>query len=147
LGGAVTIHAAVKYQQLFKGVIVENTFTSMADMVDRVMAVASKFKGLILRNHWRSIDLVPKIEQPIMFITGKADELVPFEMTLQLHDSASKSRQKELYIVFSGSHNDTWLVESKVYVDKIRRFMSDCMVLAKEGSEYIEDKMKSKHTI
>lgn len=67
----MAIHTAVKYGDYFKGVIVENTFTSMADMVDRVMVFASKVKGIILKNHWRSIDLVAKIEQPILYITGK----------------------------------------------------------------------------
>lgn len=106
----------------------------MADMVDRVMVFASKIKGFILKNHWRSIDLVAKIEQPIMYITGKQDELVPFEMTLELHENTHKSKQKEVYIVFPGTHNDTWLVESKVYIEKLRRFMSDSLVIARESA-------------
>jgi fermentation-respiration switch protein FrsA (DUF1100 family) len=82
----VTIHTASKYPNLFKGVIVENTFTSMSAMVDQVMPMAAPIKNWILNNHWKSIELVHKIEEPIMFVTGKADELVPFEMTIELHE-------------------------------------------------------------
>lgn len=144
LGGAVTIHTAVKYPDVFKGVIVENTFTSMADMVDQVMFFARHIKGYILNNHWRSIDLIGKIETPILFITGKEDELVPFEMTLELHEKATSAKQKELYIVFPGTHNDTWFVEKKVYIDKLKRFLSDCMVIARDNEEYIEEKKAPK---
>lgn len=40
LGGAVAMYAAVKYPWLFRGVIIENTFTSMGAMVDKVMFIA-----------------------------------------------------------------------------------------------------------
>jgi len=34
LGGAVSIHMVEKYQHLFRGVIIENTFDSFSSMAD-----------------------------------------------------------------------------------------------------------------
>jgi pimeloyl-ACP methyl ester carboxylesterase len=70
LGGAVSLYTAVKYPYLFKGVVVENSFTSISDMVDELFFFAKYFKGLILNNFWTSIDLVGRIRNPILFITG-----------------------------------------------------------------------------
>lgn len=75
------MHTVAKYPQFFRGVIVENTFTSISEMVDIVFFFVRYFKGLILRNYWTSIDLVGRIENPILFVTGDQDELVPYEMT------------------------------------------------------------------
>ena len=52
------MYTAVKYPWMFRGIILENTFTSMGDMVDKVMFFAKHFKGLILNSHWNSIDIV-----------------------------------------------------------------------------------------
>jgi len=79
------MHTAAKYPHLFRGIIVENTFTSIADLVDELFFFAKYFKGLILRKYWTSIDLVGRLNHPILFVTGDQDELVPHEMTLKLH--------------------------------------------------------------
>ena len=70
LGGAVAVHTVSKYPHLFRGVIVENTFTSISDMVDVVLSFAKHFKYIILRNHWTSISLINTIENPILFVSG-----------------------------------------------------------------------------
>lgn len=70
LGGAVSMYTAAKYPHLFRGVILENTFTSIPDMVDELFFFAKYFKGLILNNYWTSIDLVGRIRNPMLFITG-----------------------------------------------------------------------------
>mmetsp|Transcript_8365 Transcript_8365/g.10999 ORF Transcript_8365/g.10999 Transcript_8365/m.10999 type:complete len:134 (-) Transcript_8365:200-601(-) len=58
LGGAVATYLATQNPDQFRGVILENTFTSISDMVDHLMVYISYFKNLILRIGWRSIDRV-----------------------------------------------------------------------------------------
>ena len=58
LGGAVAMYTAVKYHWFFRGVIIENTFTSMGAMVDKVMFIAGYFKALILCNQWNTLGIV-----------------------------------------------------------------------------------------
>lgn len=78
LGGAVTINLASqnKYAKVFRGIILENTFTSIGEMVDCLFPVLVPFKFL-QRNFWPSIDRIKKITCPILFIKSMQDELVP----------------------------------------------------------------------
>jgi fermentation-respiration switch protein FrsA (DUF1100 family) len=85
----VAIYTAAQYPNLFRGVIIENTFTSMSDMVDHLLSYLRFIRGFILRNKWSSIDLVSQIKTPMLYITGDRDELVPFEMTNKLHDAST----------------------------------------------------------
>ena len=98
LGGAVTFHIASKkfYSTHIKGIIVENTFTSIADMVDAIMPIFKLLKVLIT-NPWRSIDRVPEISQPILFIKCLRDELVPPSHMNSLIKNAGNSKYVEVY--------------------------------------------------
>ena len=49
LGGAVGTYIAAKYPQHVKGLILENTFTSIPDMVDVIMPYIAPLKFLVLR--------------------------------------------------------------------------------------------------
>lgn len=70
------------------GLILENTFTSISQMVDHVFYLVSFFKRLILRIGWETCELVPHLEMPILFVTGDQDEIVPHEQTLDLYELA-----------------------------------------------------------
>lgn len=60
--------------------ILENTFTNIASMVDHIFPYLKLIKWLVLRNFWPSIKRIGKIQLPIMFISGTADALVPPQM-------------------------------------------------------------------
>jgi len=94
LGAAVAIYTAYHHPEIFRGVIIENAFTSIDDMVDVLFVFARYFKKLILRNHWRSIELVPHLKNPLLFVTGDLDEVIPFEQTLKLYEEAKESKMK-----------------------------------------------------
>lgn len=74
LGGAVNIYITSQshYQSKISGIILENTFTSISDMVDSIFPVLSPFKFL-QKNHWKSLELIDKIKIPIMFIMSMKD--------------------------------------------------------------------------
>ena len=127
LGGAVSVHTATKYPHLFRGVVLENTFTSIPDMVDELFFFAKYFKRLILNNHWPSIDHVGTIRNPLLFITGDRDELVPQEMTVRLHAAAKSSAYKQLYVVKDGTHSDTWYVGGNNYLQKLKKFFDKAL--------------------
>lgn len=127
LGGAVAIHTITKYPHIFRGLIIENTFTSIPDMVDKIFFFLKYLKFLVLRNYWTSINIIGTVKNPILFVTGSQDELVPTEMTLKLHESATSTKFKELYVVLGGTHNDTWWVGGKEYIEKLRKFLKDAV--------------------
>ena len=71
LGGAVAAQVlATDKEGIVDGAVLENTFTSIPDMVDHIFAVVKHVKGLILRIGWHTRDIVPSVETPMLFITG-----------------------------------------------------------------------------
>ena len=115
LGGAVAIWLAYHYPTDIHGIIIENTFLSIPDMVDVLLPYVKYIKWLVLRISWNSKEYIRELTQPILFISGEQDELVPTGHMLELHRLANKSVYKELYSVARGSHNDTWQVAGYNY--------------------------------
>ncbi len=70
LGGAVVNYVMTHTDYPVAGVILENTFTSIADLVDIMFPKISFMKKFIQRNFWPSIDRVNQITKPILFIMG-----------------------------------------------------------------------------
>ena len=107
LGGAVALNLATSdMADQVDAVIVENTFTSIADMIDVLMRYL-RFAKPLLTNPWRSIDLVDKLEMPVLFISSTQDELVPPYMMEQLYDrcrSPKKAIQR-----YPHHHMDAWV--------------------------------------
>ena len=93
-----------------KGLILENTFTSIPDMVDVVMPWVAPMKSLVLRIGWHSKARIPAITAPILFISGRRDELVPPAHMDALLAAARTSLYTVMHKVPEGKHNDTWQV-------------------------------------
>lgn len=86
LGGAVALHLAeyAQHQRLpLAGVIVENTFTNIAEMVDHLMPLIAPLKYLVLRIKWDSLPIVSKLHVPVLYLAGARDELVPHHHMLR----------------------------------------------------------------
>jgi fermentation-respiration switch protein FrsA (DUF1100 family) len=75
LGGAVAIHliAQKTYSDLFKGVIIENTFSSIGEMAEKLFPFLKYVpKQYILKMNWDSLARVKEwpSDVPILFVTG-----------------------------------------------------------------------------
>lgn len=77
LGGAVAAYAALIEPDVFDGLVLENTFTSIGDMVDSLFYFVGYFKPLILRIKWDTRQIISNLQLPILFVTGSEDEIVP----------------------------------------------------------------------
>ena len=106
--------------------ILENTFTSIKEMVDHIFPHLSRFKNLILRMFWPSIDRIPNVRVPMLFIVGTHDEIVPPPHAKKLHDAASNAPFKQFHQVHGGTHNDTWLKGGKDYIYALKEFLEKC---------------------
>jgi len=120
LGGAVAIHLSSTYPEHICALIVENTFSSILDMVDVLFPVLSFFKPLCL-NPWRSTDAISKVTQPSLFLAGEKDELVPPEMMQRLYQ-ASPALHKVLHAFPKGDHMGTYAC--KGYYTVVRSFIT-----------------------
>jgi fermentation-respiration switch protein FrsA (DUF1100 family) len=97
LGGAVTIQLAEKIQDAVCGLILENTFTSISEMVDHIFPLMSYVKHILLRMHWPSIERIPKVRVPMLFVSGTNDEIVPPAHTGRLFQAAVLAPFKQMH--------------------------------------------------
>jgi fermentation-respiration switch protein FrsA (DUF1100 family) len=126
LGGAVTLYIADKLKPNIRGIILENTFLSMGDMVDHLFPFLRHLKTILLRNKWLSKDLIKSLRYPILFFCSSHDELVPFKHMEELYNLAKLAVFKQKYIIQNGTHNDSWQRCIKDYIDQMKVFMSRC---------------------
>jgi len=127
LGGAVVFSLAHKSPNQVHYLIVENTFTSISDMVERVLPIfkpVSFLKSLVLRIGWDSLKAARDITQPILFISGDSDELVPPSHMRALHDAATKSASRDFFVVKKGQHNNSFeTVGAARFCARIRKLL------------------------
>lgn len=121
LGGAVAVHIADKFREQIRGLILENTFTSLLDMIDRTTPYFRPLKTLS-RNKWPTDVKIPRVQVPILFLSGLRDSFIPPSMMRKLYESAAASDYKELVVFQEGTHNRTWMM--KGYFESIARFVS-----------------------
>ena len=97
LGGAIAIELASHYRDM-DAVIVESTFTSIRDMA-RVQAKAARWLpvGAILNHRFDSIAKIGKLDAPILFLHGTADEVVPHRMSEALYAKARAPKELVLF--------------------------------------------------
>jgi len=128
LGGAVAVRcAATRAPGEVAGVILENTFTSIADMVDRLMPLVAPLKRWLLRIRWASVDLIGRVEAPFLFVGGQKDELVAPEMMRRLHAAAARAAFRVFFAVEDGTHNDTFLKGGTRWLAHVKDFIARAM--------------------
>jgi hypothetical protein len=117
------------------GLILENTFTSIPELVDVIFPVLRHFKALVLRINWPTVSLIPRLQHPMLFISGERDELVPRAMMVRLHNAATGAEFKDLYSVADGMHNDTFQKGGTEYCARIAAFIQRVLVARLGGAE------------
>mmetsp|Transcript_50713 Transcript_50713/g.91477 ORF Transcript_50713/g.91477 Transcript_50713/m.91477 type:complete len:334 (-) Transcript_50713:30-1031(-) len=140
LGGAVSIALASELlkrgeKMLPQGIILENTFVSISALVDSLFPIVA-FKSLkdrFLRLRWYSIDRIPDVEVPFLFISGQKDELIPTWHMEALRKGAEKSPLRRMLAVANGTHNDTWEKGGQAYWDAQAAFIKECGALSARG--------------
>jgi len=134
LGGAVSTWLTYHNQHKVCGMILENTFTSITDMVLVFVRRAGINRGewfirtflyLFMTSHWNSLSLISSIKTPTLFISGLADELIPAAQMQMMYDSATHSSCRVLHTVANGEHNDTHVRGGMAYYETFSDFISN----------------------
>ncbi|ETO29568.1 hypothetical protein RFI_07552 [Reticulomyxa filosa] len=73
LGGAVAIYIAKQHCDKLAGVILENTFTSIGDMIKHVFPILDIgfVKKYMLRSEWKSIESIADVTCPLLFLSSE----------------------------------------------------------------------------
>ncbi len=125
LGGAVAIDLALK-QPKAAGLIVEGTFTSVRDVIDYRNMFRLFPVNLLLTQRFESIDKIPQLKMPILFIHGTADSTIPAFMSQKLYDVAPEP--KKLILVEGADHNDLAKLSGVQYLQWVEAFVQRSMV-------------------
>ena len=123
LGGAVCVSLAHRFPDKISALVLENTFLSIAAMVDVLMPAVAWAKNLVLRIGWNSEALIGDLKCAILFISGDADELVPKSHMERLYVKASKSILREFYSIPGGTHNDSFIKAGARYYERLQEFL------------------------
>lgn len=103
LGGAVAIELAIKHPEA-AGLIVQSSFTSMADMIENNALMRIFPVRLLLTQKFDSLAKIPSLRMPVLFVHGTADPLIPATMSKILY--AASSEPKEFLLVPNAKHNN-----------------------------------------
>ncbi|XP_053992916.1 uncharacterized protein LOC128883997 [Hylaeus volcanicus] len=126
IGGAVALDLAWRHPEQIRGVIVENTFTCLRDMIFVIMPFLKLFSsvvGIAQRVYMESIEKVFKIKLPLLYISGLRDTLVPPSHVAALFNASTASQYRQLHTVALGTHNTTWRDGGKDYFKAILNFI------------------------
>ncbi|KAF8699469.1 hypothetical protein AX14_000929 [Amanita brunnescens Koide BX004] len=151
LGGGVAIDLTSRNPTKISALIIENTFTSLPDIVHGWPIIG--MISFLCHQRWNSAAKIVRIPPtlPILMISGRRDEVVPPKHMNKLHQLAllrgrptKKSKQNEpiedpsQYTVFSAFPGGTHVLTSERsgYSTAIRRFLdrADIQTDAKESS-------------
>ncbi|OHW41509.1 alpha/beta hydrolase [Pseudomonas sp. 06C 126] len=121
LGGAVAIDLAAELGQQavaehlpppVRGLVIESTFTSLADVAAAVANTSLPVRWL-LSQKFDSIDKIADIHMPLLVVHGLDDRYVPPRFSQQLFDAAQEP--KHLLLVPGTSHNNSLSLGGRSY--------------------------------
>ncbi len=87
MGGAVAIYSStlVEFSSVISGYILENTFSSIADMLDSIFPPL-RWCEFAFVSKWPSNERIRNISLPILFVRSLLDETVPTTQMVKLID-------------------------------------------------------------
>ena len=126
LGGAIAARVALDMTLPFKGIIIENTFTTLGDLVDVMFPFLKHFRKYLLKAKFETINIIGKIKRPILFCRSEKDELIPKIQMDTLYNSAKGALFKQYYAIHEGTHNDGFRTDIIGYAIAIQKFVDEC---------------------
>lgn len=129
LGGAVAIDlaaelgrnaAADKAPIAARGLIVESTFTTLADAAAAVTKTALPVHW-VMSQKFDSLDKIGEIGMPLLVVHGLKDNYVPPRLSQQLFKAALEP--KKLLLVPGGTHNNSMRLAGKDYGQAIKALL------------------------
>jgi len=100
------------------GLIIQSAFTSARDMAPRVLPIIPKW---VVRTRYDNLGKVARISCRKLFMHGRQDEIVPFDMGEKLFAAAAEPKECEWFE--NSGHNDVWISQPKKYYSRIAKFL------------------------
>ena len=129
LGGAVAVDLAAALGEQAerdgtaaqaRALIIESTFTSLADVATVVSDTALPVRWL-LSQKFDSLEKIERIGMPLLVVHGSADRYVPARFSEQLYRAARQP--KKLLLVDGATHNDSLRVAPAAYARALQALL------------------------
>jgi pimeloyl-ACP methyl ester carboxylesterase len=121
LGGAVAIQLAIDNPSA-AGLIVEAAFTSIPEMARQISRYRIFPIDFIVHQRFESHKKVDSLQLPVLYIHGTDDELVPYQMSLELYNRTPSL--KHLKLIPGGGHNNSAAVGGDEYLKAVGNFIA-----------------------
>jgi hypothetical protein len=118
LGGPIAAHLA--RGKTPAGLILESTFTSVADMASRMYWFAPV--RWLCRYEYDTRDYLAQVDCPVLILHSREDELVSFDQGAKLMEAAGEPKR---FVELQGGHNDGFAVSGAVYTEALESFASE----------------------
>jgi fermentation-respiration switch protein FrsA (DUF1100 family) len=118
--GAVAVVLAVERPP--SGLVLRSPFASLVD-VARVHYPWLPV-GLLMRDRYDSIELIPRVSCPLLVIAGEEDAIVPHSQSRKLFDAATQT-VKRFVSVPGADHNDPGLTAGDAMIGEAVSFLSE----------------------
>ena len=116
LGASVAAWLAQKYA--IKSIIIESTFTSIADLGAELYPILPV--KLLCRFKYHTREYVKNIHSPLLIIHSLDDEIIPFHHSQHILKAANLPKK---LLQLNGSHNEAFLLSSKKYFEGLKEFI------------------------
>lgn len=120
LGGAIALNLAVTQPEA-GGLILQSTFTSMADAVRSRRFLQLFPTDWLLTERFNSVEKIRSLQIPVLFLHGWNDSVVPAFMSQQLYDAAP--HPKQLFFIAGADHVRIYQPADRSYLRAIQRFV------------------------
>jgi alpha-beta hydrolase superfamily lysophospholipase len=120
LGSISALELAYQYQKEMEGLIIESGFPSVVRILFHLGASVQTM-GLEKIDR-ECLERIKEIFLPTLILHGQRDSLVPLENAREIYQHLG-SKEKELLVIPSATHNDIMLVGFKDYFKAIRQFV------------------------
>ncbi|PWA98737.1 alpha/beta hydrolase domain-containing protein 13 [Artemisia annua] len=139
LGGAVGAAVTKNNPDKVAALILENTFTSILDMAGVLLPFLKYFIGgslskgpkilnFVVRSPWNTLDIVGQVKQPILFLSGERDEMIPPLHMQMLYAKAAAHNKRCTFVEFpTGMHMDTWIAGGDHYWKTVQTFLQQTL--------------------
>jgi alpha-beta hydrolase superfamily lysophospholipase len=128
LGGAVAIDLAARISAEAakhgtavpaRGLVVESSFTTLADMARQLTWSWVPVK-LLLTQTFDSVDKIARVKMPVLIAHGEEDRFVPARFSERLYEAAPEP--KKLLLVKGGTHNNSMRIGNGEYKEALHEF-------------------------
>jgi fermentation-respiration switch protein FrsA (DUF1100 family) len=116
LGGAIAIRLAAEHRP--GALIVESTFTSLADVAARHYPFLPV--RLLLRYRYASRETIARVTAPVLIAHSPDDRLVPYRQGEALFAAANEPKE---FFALTGSHNEGFLQSANIYEEALTAFI------------------------